>query len=312
MGPVGDGSNVGIGYWNEGNDPFINRNNLFANNIAYQCKRNFYADGDLINTDIINNTFVNSRYFTNVQISDGNHINSSFKNNIIVQDDDLSCIYYTSNVGVTFRNNLYSKPPIFGTGDIIGDPLFADSFKLKSNSPAINAGINTGITSDYFNNIRTGIYDIGAAEAGATYYVGPSGKDSNNGSSSSPFLTLNYAVTKTVSGDVIHVNPGILNVSNSVSLPIGVSIEGENSIIKATSGITVLNLISSTPNTNGNQHMTGLVFDGNNLTGDIACNVEGRSNVEIFNCTFHNFKTIGVIFGGAGAPGTLLHLLIHI
>lgn len=177
---MGDGSRVGIGYWNEGNDSYINRNNAFINNFIYRCKRNFYSDCTLVDLLVANNTFVNSSYFSCVQISDKLASNSAFKNNIILQEDDLSCIYLSPKAGIQFSNNLFNKSydsDAVGNGDIIQDPklskfgektagnLTGSYFKLLSNSPAINAGIKiNSILSDFFNNSRDENPDIGAHE----------------------------------------------------------------------------------------------------------------------------------------------------
>jgi parallel beta-helix repeat protein len=57
----------------------------------------------------------------------------------------------------------------YGDNDIIGDPLFTSDFRLQSGSPAINTGIDVGLTSDYKNHrvpYNNGTPDIGAYEYG--------------------------------------------------------------------------------------------------------------------------------------------------
>jgi hypothetical protein len=98
------------------------------------------------------------------------------------------------NGNQTFRNNIYYGPARFmlddsnetwaqwqalGIGyDTIGstlgsDPLFvngsgnyslASDFQLQDASPAINAGVNVGLTTDYAGNPIVGLPDIGAYE----------------------------------------------------------------------------------------------------------------------------------------------------
>ena len=146
---------------------------------------------------------------------------------------------------------------------------------------------------------------ISSLVGATTYYVDPAGNNANSGAAGSPWKTLAYATSKaTASGDIIHVNAGSYTETSQSILAVGVSIEGAgvSSIIHSSMGSALIVCSSSTPNTNGNQHITGLLLDGNNLAGDRAIMVEGRSNVEIANCTFQNFKTMGVVFGGAGAP----------
>jgi hypothetical protein len=135
-----------------------------------------------------------------------------------------------------------------------------------------------------------------------TYYISTSGNDvTGNGSIGNPWRTLYKACDATsVAGDIISVPAGTFVESNTCYLKVGISIEGAGvtSIIRAGAS-TLIDCDSGSP-TNGNQHISGLLLDGNNLTGDYAISVEGRSHVEIYNCTFQNFSTIGVIFGGAG------------
>jgi hypothetical protein len=56
------------------------------------------------------------------------------------------------------------------SGNVVGDPLFVDAangdFRLQSGSPAINNGINVGLTKDYVGmTVPQGTApDIGAYE----------------------------------------------------------------------------------------------------------------------------------------------------
>ncbi len=142
--------------------------------------------------------------------------------------------------------------------------------------------------------------------SGTTYYIDPSGNNSNNGSSGSPWQTLAYACSKvTVSGDIIHINAGTYTVSSQISVPVGVSIEGEGmaatTIISTVTGGSTLYLASSSENTNGNQHISGIYFNGNNRTTPLAIMVYARGNISIDNNTFINYDQYGVRFeGGAG------------
>ena len=147
-----------------------------------------------------------------------------------------------------------------------------------------------------------------------TYYIDPSGSDSNNGSSSSPWKTLAYACSKaTSSGDIIHVTAGTYSETTQSKLAVGVSIEGDGATSLITSNIateymyTIL-LQSGSEGTNGNQHISNLKMSGG-LSAFAAIGINARSNVKIYNCTFENFFAQGVMFnGGTGylssAPGT--------
>jgi hypothetical protein len=138
---------------------------------------------------------------------------------------------------------------------------------------------------------------ISFSVSGATYYVSPSGSDSNNGSAASPWKTLANACSKVkTSGDIIHLNSGTFIETVQSSLAVGVSIEGEGvaTIIQSRVGGTsfTISLSSSAQATNGNQHISNLKMDGNKLTAYGAIRVAFRKNVEIYNCTFQLLRCI--------------------
>lgn len=134
-----------------------------------------------------------------------------------------------------------------------------------------------------------------------TYYIDPNGNNSNNGSSGSPWKTLFYASTRvTNSGDIIHVNAGTYTETSQSQLAVGVSIEGDDmvttTVVSNISSGLLLSL-TSTHGTNGNQHISGINFNGNNNTY-YAIEVYGRSNVSIVFCTFVDFYQYGIkMFG---------------
>jgi len=141
-----------------------------------------------------------------------------------------------------------------------------------------------------------------------TYYIDPSGSDiTGTGAIGNPWKTL-YKATSTVSGagDIIHVNAGTYLETLQCSLAVGVSIEGDGvtSVIQSTyDDGTIFHfgaglLLVSGVNTNGNQHISNVKFDGRNLAQDFAVDVKGRNNVEIYNCTFQNFYQSGIIMTG--------------
>jgi hypothetical protein len=136
----------------------------------------------------------------------------------------------------------------------------------------------------------------------ATFYISPSGNDvTGDGSIGNPWRTL-YKATQTVltGGDIIHVNAGTYTETLQCSLAAGVSIEGDGitSIIRSTltANFTELLSLASAEGTNGNQHISNLKFDGQNLSTYWAIWVKGRSNVSIYNCTIVDFKDRGILF----------------
>ncbi len=137
-----------------------------------------------------------------------------------------------------------------------------------------------------------------------TFYISPTGNDeTGTGSISNPWKTLyKAALAVTTAGDIIHVNAGTYTETKQIVLAVGVSIEGDgvSSVIKSTITTDWTEILSlhSPEGTNGNQHISNLKFDGQNLSTFWAIYVAGRSNVSINNCTIVDFKDRGVIFGG--------------
>jgi len=151
--------------------------------------------------------------------------------------------------------------------------------------------------------------------ASNTYYISPSGSDATgNGSITTPWASLYKACNSvTTSGKTIHVNAGTYIETNECSLSVGVNIEGEgtSSIIKS-HYIVVRNgniihgaiaLVSATEGTNGNQSISSLKLDGDNLQGSIGIAIKNRSNVNIHDMTIVDFYINGVTMTGA-AGGT--------
>lgn len=139
----------------------------------------------------------------------------------------------------------------------------------------------------------------------ATYYVSPTGNNGNAGTQASPWATLNYACTRTINGDIIHMLAGTHNISSQCALPVGVSIEGASkttTIIRSTKSGTTFNpasftilLSSGSLNTNGNQHISNLTLQSTTpYQAWAAIGVENRGNVEILNCNISNFDWYGV------------------
>ena len=122
----------------------------------------------------------------------------------------------------------------------------------------------------------------------AIYYISPAGNDNTgNGSKSKPWQTLFKATTVVVGpGDIIHVSAGMYTESAVCVLAPGVSIEGEgsSSVIQSTvkADWTPAISVRSHEGTDGNQHISNLKLDGNNLSTFWAIWIAGRSNVSVY------------------------------
>ncbi len=138
-----------------------------------------------------------------------------------------------------------------------------------------------------------------------TWYISPMGNDATgSGTATNPWKTL-YKATSTVAtaGDIIHVNAGTYVEMLQCQLSVGVSIEGEGNTSILKSALTadwaeMLSLKSTEEGINGNQHISNLKFDGQNLATYWGIYIAGRSNVEVHHITMVDFKASGILFCG--------------
>lgn len=140
-----------------------------------------------------------------------------------------------------------------------------------------------------------------------TYYIAPTGSNSNDGSFGLPWLTLSYACSHaTTSGDIIHVNAGTYIETAKCTLKAGVSIEGEGDASRIISHYSAggksdaLIYLYSASVTSGNQSISYIKLDGDSLKGNRGIYTMNRNNVQIHHCTFVDFKESGVTFDGYG------------
>lgn len=149
-----------------------------------------------------------------------------------------------------------------------------------------------------------------------TYYINPKGNDNTgNGSIGSPWQTLFRATTSVrKAGDIIHMMAGVYLETVQSELAVGVSLEGDgqnSTVLK--SALTsdwkaLLTAGSDMEGVLGNQHISNIKFDGQNMATAWGILITGRSNFSIYNCTFVDFRNRGVTFSGrvdneSAAPG---------
>ncbi len=145
-----------------------------------------------------------------------------------------------------------------------------------------------------------------------TYHISTSGSDaSGNGSVTNPWKTLYKATTSiTGTGHTIKIAPGTYLETQQINLLAGISLEGTDA--NTTTLQSVLTAVflpmidaSSITGTNGNQHITGITFDGRNLATSWGIAIRGRSNVEIYKCIFKNFEDRGIVWDGRDYNSTV-------
>jgi hypothetical protein len=128
-----------------------------------------------------------------------------------------------------------------------------------------------------------------SANAQTNYYVSTSGNNSNNGSISSPWKTIQYALNKVATNSIINVLNGVYN--EKLRIPInGITLKNQtgNSPILDATGITIQEPIIDIINKNN------ITIDGFELRNNIQNNAQGvsitgtSSNVTIKNCKIHD------------------------
>ena len=134
------------------------------------------------------------------------------------------------------------------------------------------------------------------------YYISPSGGDLNKGSAASPWKTLSHATSQVNNqGDIIFVTQGTYYENQQSFLKPGVSIEGNGLTSHIISQLVLpLIVLESFEGTLGNQHISGIQIDGNGLVGNTAILINGRSIVNIHDCSFVNFKSGASYFDADG------------
>jgi len=137
-----------------------NKNLSILNNVFYTGVSGLFYS--ILQCNDVNTAFENINVINNitnyvtqpVRITTGTINTINIKNNIFYNG---STIYLTGATVTNYTNS----------GNLTDNPLFitpGTDFRLKANSPAINAGTNVSLTSDYDSNPIVGIPDIGAFE----------------------------------------------------------------------------------------------------------------------------------------------------
>jgi hypothetical protein len=117
------------------------------------------------NNKVFNNTLVDGSLSCNTISGLSTSMEGTeVRNNIAYR---LAASDFTTR-GAVVSNNIHTDPSVGGV-----DPLYVDgdghNYRLSANSPAINAGVDVGFTSDYLGHLIKGVPDIGAYERAGSY-----------------------------------------------------------------------------------------------------------------------------------------------
>jgi len=149
-------------------DPSDGVNNLYTSHVELYNSvifnnANSYSQRASVNirdlgTYILKNNIISSSQSTLDIFRVGSHTLIS-DNNLIYNKKDVNILNLTSLVNWSGYKTATGQD----AHSINADPLFINAdFKLQSISPAINAGVNVGLISDYAGNPMTNLPDIGA------------------------------------------------------------------------------------------------------------------------------------------------------
>lgn len=142
-------------------------NNVFANCNDQGIYMSWYAGrNSQHDNEFINNIFYNNNGYAIYVMSSDSIYNNTFKNNIIYKNGTVTPVYYR---GTTMSAETFNTSDSHGDtiSDNLGDnPMFDTGFQLNPFSPAINAGIDVGLTEDFLGkSVPYGaLPDIGAYE----------------------------------------------------------------------------------------------------------------------------------------------------
>jgi parallel beta-helix repeat protein len=332
-----DGSTPGIAP----NDTNIVFRNNICMNMGMDAPDNWQAlieinksVGSIYGLYIINNTIVPNTVINSSAISISNH-GSSMKNivignNIITNSKNgywmfvdntnstLDSLVIRNNIlynnannnAITFSGNAVTN--YINQGNINSNPLFvsATDLSLQATSPAIGAAYSYGYGTDI-----GGFPYVG----NNMHYISPFGNDATGtGTIGNPWATLVKACSSvTTAGDTIYVNPGTYIETLPAMVAVGVNIKGADSattIIKShyvadwnqnNPSAAAISFVSGTEGTNGNQSLSGITLDGDNLTGTLGITIRARGGVIIHNIKIKDFFINGLsIFGSIANPYT--------
>jgi len=153
--------------------------------------------------------------------------------------------------------------------------------------------------------ILSPIGTLTVSAAGNTYYVSPTGSDSNNGSIGSPWKTILFAGRQLHAGDTLYLRGGTYTNDSFYMYTGGTSTNyitvkaytGETPVITGTASFGVFFILDGYAGYD-NRYM---IFDGitfNNGTSQYVSTSRGADHITFQNCTFKNLLYDSVKFNG--------------
>lgn len=218
------------------------QNNLIYNNGSYGIyirSANETADPNEMNYIENNTIYGNTGYGIYLRNNNAGDMGYPYffvtvKNNIVFGNTTAQLYLYNStDENLTASNNAPGATSAYGgiwstykgTGNVETDPLMVSpvtgNFKLQSSSPAIDAGVDVGITSDYLGTVvpQNTTPDIGAYEYDSAAPVISGGSDIGLTNDNTPSFTFttSEAGTLSYSGDCSSAITSATIGSNTIS-----------------------------------------------------------------------------------------------
>lgn len=158
---------------------------VIANNVIVGCSHGFFSDsrgGALTNFVLAHNTIIDSKAEAIAVKGQLPHVQAVFENNLVSNQTNRQPVVMANQRGAIWRYNLWSQLPadyaFNPSSDIvtpniglreIGAPVTpgqvnAEAYELTAISPAVNQGLKTKISVDFWGDNRDGKPDIGAHE----------------------------------------------------------------------------------------------------------------------------------------------------
>ncbi|MFH1559360.1 MAG: right-handed parallel beta-helix repeat-containing protein, partial [Patescibacteria group bacterium] len=167
----------------------VHDNEVYSN-ISYGNATGVSLGGTSYNNNIYNNTFVDNRigfYY------DSTGAGNTSKNNLIADNTkegggvtsnwgihgDADATNITSDYNAIYNNETNTNLHTEGSNSVYTNTYLNSNYTLAWNSPAIDAGTDLGLTTDYAGNPIYGTPDIGAYEYQPPYAMGSNHPDTD-------------------------------------------------------------------------------------------------------------------------------------
>lgn len=195
---------------------------------------------------------------------------------------------WTNNLGIDWSNGWRTA-----TAPITNAPTGVQTITLVFKNPAGGRVADV----DWFRLL--------SAPTPTTYYVAPSGNDSNNGAASSPFKTITKGMTKLLPGDTLEIAGGTYNEQVHIKSIYSGTAQNRTTIRAAAGQRVIVTGAGLTTNPVVNLRADYINVDGLEITGSSNMGISGDGDFMILqNLKVHDNQGTGI--GVWDSDGTLI------